>query len=277
MTKSLTTSDFTKEQKGLIARTIAAGATQDELALFIGQCARTKLDPLSKQIYFIKSGGRVMIQISVDGFRVIAERSKDYAGQDAPVFEEDEDGKISKCTVTVYRWHGDTRYPAAVGVAYWKEYHRPGGNWDKMPHTMIAKVAECIALRKAFPNDLSGLYEPTELPMVELEPEAPSSPDLKVTEAKELMAKDVKPILDKKSIEVVNMIQTKEVEKKVNNILDFYETPSEPKPESAAAKKMREAKKQQMEEGMEGLSDEEYNKQRGSIKLEVTDEDIAGI
>ena len=114
------TSDFTKEQLGLISRTIAAGATADELALFIGQCKRTKLDPMTRQIYFIKSGGKVMIQISVDGFRVIAERSGDYAGQDAPVFEEGEDGKINKCMVTIYRWRGENRYPAGVGVAYWK-------------------------------------------------------------------------------------------------------------------------------------------------------------
>ena len=152
---------FSTEQTALIANTIAKGADQNELALFIGMCKRTRLDPFSRQIYFIKANGRVMTQISIDGFRVIAERSGQYAGQDAPIFVE-KNGKLESCSVSVYRWHGSERFQAAVGVAYMAEYAR-GGNWNQMPHTMLSKVAECIALRKAFPNDLSGLYAPEEM------------------------------------------------------------------------------------------------------------------
>lgn len=177
---------LTQEQVNLIARTIAKDATRDELTLFIGQCKRTQLDPFSRQIYFIKDKrGKVMTQISVDGFRVIAERSGFYAGQDAPFFEE-KDGKIFSCSVNVYRWHNDSRYIAAVGVAYFAEYNKPGtngyeSNWDKMPRTMLSKVAESIALRKAFPNDLSGLYSPEEMNQAEpvitdTKPEPPQSP-----------------------------------------------------------------------------------------------------
>jgi len=170
MSQELQVATLGPEQIALIKRTVAKDATPDELALFIGMCKRTKLDPFTRQIYFIKDkSNKVMMQISVDGFRVVAERSGSYAGQDAPVFEEDEKtGKPVKCSVTVYRWHGETRYPASVGVAYWAEYNRPGrngyeSNWDKLPRTMLAKVAECIALRKAFPNDLSGLYSAEEM------------------------------------------------------------------------------------------------------------------
>jgi len=165
--------EFTPEQKALIARTLAKDATPDELNLFFGMCKRTKLDPFSRQIYFIKDKtNKVMMQISVDGFRVIAERSGNYAGQDAPVWEDDKNGRPVKCSVAIYRWHGDVRYQAAVGVAYFNEYNRPGrdgreSNWDKLGHIMIAKVAECIALRKAFPNDLSGLYAPEEMAQAE--------------------------------------------------------------------------------------------------------------
>ena len=161
MTNEIAVTSLSEEQVALIARTIAKDATKDELALFVGMCKRTGLDPFSRQIYFIKANGRVMTQISVDGFRVIAERSGDYAGQDAPEFKET-NGVIDSCSVAVYRWRGDTRYQAAVGVAYWKEYAK-GGTWTQMPHTMLAKVAECLALRKAFPNDLSGLYAPEEM------------------------------------------------------------------------------------------------------------------
>jgi phage recombination protein Bet len=159
---------FKDDQVRLIKNTIAKDATDDELKLFLYQCQRTGLDPMTRQIYFMKRAGKVTIQTSIDGFRVIAERSGDYAGQDEPVFIK-EDGDLY-CKVTVYRFRGELRYPAAVGVAYWKEYCPPGGQdfmWKKMPHTMLAKVAEALALRKAYPQDLSGLYTGDEMQQVE--------------------------------------------------------------------------------------------------------------
>ena len=98
--------DLSSNQVNLISRTIASGATKDELALFIGRCKRTRLDPFSRQIYFIKDGsGKVMTQISVDGFRVIANRSGDYAGQDAPVFNEDDKGSGAQAIVDLFMDH----------------------------------------------------------------------------------------------------------------------------------------------------------------------------
>lgn len=164
MSNELAKQDFPQEQVELIKRTLAVGATDDELKLFLHQCKRTGLDPLSRQIYFMKRGGKVTIQTSIDGFRAIAERSGDYAGQDEPVWGKD--GEDAFCKVTVYRFRGDTRYPAAVGVAFWKEYVPQAGQdfmWKKMPRTMLAKVAEALALRKAYPADLSGLYTGDEM------------------------------------------------------------------------------------------------------------------
>jgi len=157
--------NFTPEQTALIKSQIAKDATNDELALFLYQCKRTGLDPLTRQIYAIKRSGRMTIQTSIDGFRVIAERSGTYAGQDEPVWIDDEKGFPIKCTVTVYRFAPNgQRYAAGVGVAYFKEYYPNPMNLQKtMPHTMIAKVAEALALRKAFPQDLSGLYTAEEM------------------------------------------------------------------------------------------------------------------
>jgi hypothetical protein len=115
------------------------------------------------------------IQTSIDGFRVIAERSGDYGGQDEPEFIEEE-GKLVCCKVRVYKFRGDTRYCAAVGVAYWDEYvqldkdGKVSGLWRKMPHVMISKVAEALALRKAYPQDLSGLYTGDEMQQADKEP-----------------------------------------------------------------------------------------------------------
>jgi len=164
--------EFTPDQVALIKSQIAPKASDDELALFLYQCKRTGLDPMARQIYAIHRGGKMTVQTSIDGFRVIAERSGDYAGQDEPVFADiEKDGKKVDmcCKVTVYRFRGDTRYPAAVGVAYWSEYAQKdfngnlSGMWAKMPRTMLAKVAEALALRKAYPQDLSGLYTGDEM------------------------------------------------------------------------------------------------------------------
>lgn len=173
--KSLIKLNFNEEQVKLIKDLIAPESTDTELQLFLYQAKRTGLDPLARQLFFIKrkymSNGvwksKVSIQTSIDGFRVVAERNGSYAGQDEPKFEEDNNGKPTVCRVAVYRFgpNGE-RYQASVGVAYWAEYfpgEKEGFMWKKMPHTMLAKVAEALALRKAFPQDLSGLYSEEEM------------------------------------------------------------------------------------------------------------------
>ena len=180
MSKEIALVNFNEDQINLIKSQIAPKATDSELQLFLYQAKRTGLDPLTRQIYAIhrnvkeKEFGKdvwkqkMSIQTSIDGFRVIAERSGDYAGQDEPIFTE-EGNKLISCKVAVYRFRNDMRYPAAVGVAYWSEYvqtdneGRPSGLWKTMPHTMLAKVAEALALRKAYPQDLSGLYTSDEM------------------------------------------------------------------------------------------------------------------
>ena len=171
---------YSKEQIELIKKQIAPDATPDELKLFLYQAQRTGLDALSRQIYCIHRnvkqgngwGKKMTIQTSIDGFRVIAERSGNYGGQSEPVFIE-KDGKLEHCKVSVFRFHNETRYEASVGVAYWDEYapkDKDGnvtGLWAKMPHTMLSKVAEALALRKAYPQDLSGLYTGDEMQQTE--------------------------------------------------------------------------------------------------------------
>jgi len=164
MTKEITTYDnITPAQVDLIKSQVAVGATNDELKLFLHVADKSGLDALSKQIYFIKRGGKMTIQTAIDGFRSIADRTGQYVGSNDPVFTGN--GKNpEKATVTVSKV-----VQGVVGEftasARWTEYY-PDKNsfmWDKMPHTMLGKCAEALALRKAFPQQLSGLYTGDEM------------------------------------------------------------------------------------------------------------------
>lgn len=154
----------------LIKRTVAVGATDDELALFMHQVKKTGLDPLARQIYFIKRQGKGTIQTGIDGYRLVAERTGNYAGNDDPVFQELEGAANPlKATVTVWKIVAGKRCPFTAS-AIWREYYpgdAQGWAWKKMPHVMLGKVAEALALRKAFPAELSGVYTHDEMAQAE--------------------------------------------------------------------------------------------------------------
>jgi len=174
MTTELT---LTNDKIGLIKQTIMPeGSTNAELELFIHFAKRTGLDPLARQIYAMKNKGKFSILTSIDGFRLIAERSGSYAGQTIPLYyDTDSETWIdvwvkktfpSACKVGIHR--KDFIEPM-YAVAHWEAYAQKKADgtiayaWRTMPTIMLAKCAEALALRKAFPQELSGLYTSDEL------------------------------------------------------------------------------------------------------------------
>lgn len=173
---------WTREQIDLIKRMAAPGATDDELRLFLYQCRRLDLDPLLHHAYFIRRPTEVdgqyqmvgTIQVGIDGLRLAAMRTGDYRGQAGPHWCGPDGGwqdvwlspdPPAAARVGVYRHGWET---PVWGVARWTSYaqRRRDGKltraWAQMPDLMLAKCAEALALRRAFPDALSGVYIPEE-------------------------------------------------------------------------------------------------------------------
>lgn len=163
---------FTHDQMVMVRDTFANGASDQEFAVLMEVARSRNLNPLLRQIHFVKRWDRAKgrevwsTQVSIDGMRAIAQRTGLYDGQDEPEYQDSADGMPVLSRVRVYR--KDWTRPA-VGVAYFSEYAQRSKDgsltqfWSKMPRVMIAKCAEAIALRKAFPEDTSGLYVPEEM------------------------------------------------------------------------------------------------------------------
>lgn len=176
---------LSKEKIELLKRTICKGGTDDELELFLMVAKRTGLDPFTKQIYAIKRWNtdlnreEMSHQVGIDGFRLVAQRTGEYEGQEGPYWCG-ADGKW------VEAWLLPSQ-PVAAKIGVWRRGHKvpmwgiarfqsycqtkkdgsPTRMWQKMGDVMLAKCAEALALRKAFPNELSGVYTPEEMSQAE--------------------------------------------------------------------------------------------------------------
>ncbi|MBM3253109.1 MAG: phage recombination protein Bet [Candidatus Omnitrophica bacterium] len=179
---------FSEEEKQTIAETVARGLTVPQTKIFFYQCQALGLNPLLNEIcavtYRLKDGSTQMsIQVMRDGFLKIAHRSGKFAGMESGVkWIEGEAGKMEMVGWAKV-FHKDFQVPL-YQEADFKEYAimERGGKptlWAAKPRTMIKKVAESMALRKAF--NVAGVYatEEMEKEIVELSAsnELPRLPD----------------------------------------------------------------------------------------------------
>lgn len=177
---------FTPEQLETIKRTVAKGATNDELNMFIHIAQQYQLDPFVKDLWFIKMGQQQpVIMTSRDGYLKIANRDPAFDGIVSDVvYANDRFGKtkdgvnheygvkdrgtIIGAYALVYR--KDRGFPVYV-FAPMKDYCKSNGTWRQYPHAMILKVAEAMALKRAF--SISGLVTREEMEGGDAMPSAP--------------------------------------------------------------------------------------------------------
>lgn len=199
METSLTTAqpntvvNYSDEQIKVLTDSVAKGATKTELDFFLAVCKRTGLDPFTKQVHFTKRrtwnndkkgyDEVATIQTGIDGYRVIAARTGEHAGTDDALFFNgkgelgETDSTPFKAKATVYRMVKGKKISFEAS-ARWDEYcqrnkeGKPSNLWAKMPYLMLAKCAEALALRKAFPFELSGVYTREEMMQADSEDEA---------------------------------------------------------------------------------------------------------
>jgi phage recombination protein Bet len=166
----------------LIKRLFCKNCSDDELQLFMHACKRTGLDPFMKQIYAIKRGNVMTIQTGIDGFRLIAERGGNYSPGRESTFTYGNNKEVLSATSYIKKRTSDNTWHEVAATAYMEEYNPKQGLWSKMPRTMLAKCAEALALRKAFPAELSGLYTQEEMSQADSKESSAQNIDTLATE-----------------------------------------------------------------------------------------------
>lgn len=174
MSTDIVAYNFSTEQLAVMKATVAQGTSPAEFALFLEVCKHRKLNPFNREIYVLpRKGGGMTFQVSIDGLRLLAERSGKYQGQIGPlwcgkdgewkeVWLADEAPAAAKVGVL----RSDFKEPI-FSVAKFKSYAGTTPIWSKMPDLMLAKCAESLALRRAFPDQMAGLYTHEEMSQAE--------------------------------------------------------------------------------------------------------------
>ncbi|MDI9595668.1 MAG: phage recombination protein Bet [Atribacterota bacterium] len=157
-----------REKVELVKRMFAKGATDDEFAVFLELAKRYNLDPFKRQIFFLpdkrmNEPGKIMV--SHAGLIHIAHSSGQWGGMKTFIITKDGEERLivdnpnDIAGAVCYVYRKDWKEPLIHAVAfreYFKQNQSKQGSWYTMPQTMIKKVAEAGALRRAF--DLGGLY-----------------------------------------------------------------------------------------------------------------------
>lgn len=191
--------EFDDKQVAILRTLGVEKANRADLAMFFHICKRTGLDPFARQIYMIerytKDGPKQSVQTGIDGFRLVAQRTTQrngetlgyedtqWCGQDGvwrDVWLSTEPPAAARVVVL----RNGQRFPAVALFHEYAQTKRDGSltqMWATKGALMIAKCAEGLALRKAFPMDLSGVYTTDEM-QSEAAPQRPQTQAVSVAD-----------------------------------------------------------------------------------------------
>lgn len=144
----MTSTDVTRydqpDMVNTIRQTVAKGATDAQLQMFLAVCKRTGLDPFLKEIWYVPDRGTIMA--GRDGYLRVANEHPMFDGMETRV-ERDSNNIPIKAICSVYR--KDRSHPITC-EAYYSEYKKASPVWNQYPSAMISKVAEVLALKRSF-------------------------------------------------------------------------------------------------------------------------------
>lgn len=214
--------DLSGEQIAILKRMFCSKATDDEFQVFIEACNRTKLDPFMRQIYLLKFGNVVNVMVGIDGLRLLAERTGKYMPGREPTYTYTKDGQLFSATAYVKKKAPDGSWHECAATAHFAEYK--GSNvWNSKPHVMLAKCAESLVLRKAFPADMSGIYTEDEMDQVKMN--ARDAIDISACEkADPVSIKPVTVFPEKEAVNIDNRAPFKDTQE-LENEIDHFITP----------------------------------------------------
>jgi phage recombination protein Bet len=153
-----------KEDLQLVKDLTAKGCSDNEFKLLVHMANEYQLNPLKKEIWAVKYGfNPAQIFVSRDGFLSIAHKSGQFNGMETTFDEVKLDDNKKDLTATCIVYRKDMEHPISVTV-YQSEYDSKMSVWKTKPRTMLQKVAESQALRRAF--NVDGVYSPEEFDQV---------------------------------------------------------------------------------------------------------------
>lgn len=149
---------------------------QREMASIIAKCRARMLNPLAGDCYITVFSGKASIIISRDYMNRAANSQPTFTGLKSGVITIAGDGRelyrsgefyLKDREVLVGAWAEvyDSRYTIPMRCEICRDEYDQGRNlWKSKPATMLVKVAEMHALRKAYPGAFGGLYDASEMP-----------------------------------------------------------------------------------------------------------------
>lgn len=168
---------YNQDQVDLIKNTVAKGATNDELQLFLYLSAQYSLDPFKREIWCVKYDDKsaANIMTSRDGYLKYAQMNEEFKGLISFVVREGDVFEIDAAEYKITHKFGTKRGPILgawakcdregkmpfISYVEFLEYKKGNTIWRTYPSAMIQKVAEVFVLKRAF--GINGLVTKEEI------------------------------------------------------------------------------------------------------------------